>query len=308
MAASQRKRVGYYIKKDDDKLDVCIQKFDFNQACIDELEQYSQVVFKLLPILISCETVNLSYHEFKQCIDKHNNNWLEQSIIGIGSIFRSISSLVELTQKVTNLLSSVTAFLTSTEIKLKMEFGKDGPQYISWNNLRKELHSDSFSYRFLYGLRNYSQHKNIPLSGIDVDLNDILTDNPIVESALYINKNELLNSGYKWKDELKSEINTQDDKINLIPLVDEYVSIIKKLSIAYLDFFQKELLESHQYIESFFQIYHIPNNAIPVLFVGDTIKGQPVPNRIENLPSEQLLWILKKYQEIKNPAASIGVF
>ena len=84
-----------------------------------------------------------------------------------------------------------------------------------------------------------------------------------------------------------------------MPLVDDYILITKTLSIAYLDFFQKELAECYQYIKTFYRIYNIPKGAVPMLFIGDTVSGQPVPNSMESIPSEQLLWIFNKYQELK---------
>ena len=186
METSQRKRVGYYIKRNDGKLDFCISNSDFDQICKDELNQYCEIIFKIQPIIINYETVSLSYYELIQCLDKYNKIWLEQSTPGIGYFNIAISYFVESTQKVTNLLSSVTAFLTCTQLKLKKEVGEEDPRYIFWDSLRKKLHNDNFSYRFLYELRNYSQHSNIPISEANVNVDDIVSDAPKVKSTLFI--------------------------------------------------------------------------------------------------------------------------
>jgi len=299
MDTSQRKRIGYYIKRNDSILDFCIHKSDFDQVCKDEFDKYCKIIFQLQPIVIAYEAVSLSYYELRKSLDDYDNIWLEKSIPGAGYFCIAISHLIESTQKVTNLLSSVTAFLASTQIRLKKEVGEVDPRYILWDSLRKKLHNENFSYRFLYELRNYSQHSNVPISEANVHIDDIVSDTRKVKSTLYINKIELFNSGYEWKKGLKLEIQAQDNKINLMPLVDEYIFIIKALTIAYLDLFQNDLTECYQYINTFYRVYNIPKDVIPLLFIGDTVNGQPVPNNMEYIPSEQLLWIFNKYKEIK---------
>lgn len=71
MDTSQRKRVGYYIKRNDGTLDFCITKIDFDQICKDELDQYCKIIFQLQPFIIAFETVSLTYNELIQCIVKY---------------------------------------------------------------------------------------------------------------------------------------------------------------------------------------------------------------------------------------------
>ncbi len=300
MNTSKRKRVGYYIKRDDGKLDLCIHKKDFDQSCIDELDHYSQVIFKLQPTIISYEMVNLSYYELKKHIELQKNIWLEQLTPGKGSIDTAIDYLAESTQKVTNLLSSATSFLSSTQVKLRKDYGEEANQYTEWNNLRNSLHGDNFSYRLLYELRNYSQHYNIPIAGVDIHLSGIMTETPIAGTTLYINTIELLNSGWDWNRALKSEISALGKKENLMPLIDDYVCIIKKLVFSFFSIFQKELVECYQYMKALHRVLQVPINAVPVVFVGDTKQGQPVPNSIEYIPAEQMFWLFKKYQELQS--------
>ena len=135
-----RRRIGHYIKKEGEKIDFTIHTKDFNQECYEELEKYIQIIWTLQPILISYDALILSYTEMLTAVEKHRIYFLKEKIPSNGYMISVLDCLVESTQKVTNVLSSATSLLTTSETKLKKESGENSEKYNIWNEYRKSCH------------------------------------------------------------------------------------------------------------------------------------------------------------------------
>ena len=116
----------------------------------------------------------------------------------------------------------------------------------------------------MYELRNYSQHSNIPVSRVNVQLDNMATGIPAASTTINLSKNELLNSGYKWKS-LKGEIQKLEDRIDIMPLIECYIWILKKIAYSYLNIYEKDILECHQYILALNRVFDFPENCVPVI-------------------------------------------
>lgn len=293
-----RRRIGHYIKTEDGKLDIAVHKNDFNTECYEELDRYIRVIFKIQPILISYESLIISHNELIQTIEKYKEQFLKGGVPNSFYMDFVVSYLVESVQKATNFLSSATSFLSTSQVKLRRDFGERSREYIEWNTCRNTLRKNSFSYRLLYELRNYSQHSNIPISTAHIRLENMAVGTPAASAILYLSKKELLNSGYNWKS-LGKEIQCLEDKINIIPFIEEYLSIVKILTYEYLCVYKNEILDCHQYMHALKRVLSFPENSVSVIFIGETLPGQPVPNKIEYIPFNQFKWVFNRYSELK---------
>jgi hypothetical protein len=298
-----RRRIGHFVEGENGTFDFVIARKDFNEDCYAELNKYIAFIFKLQPILISYEAIEVSYNEHSELIKKYNDHFLNAKAPDTAQINIFLSYLVESTQKTTNFLSSVTSFFSCAEVRLKKEFGKSSTKFNEWNEYRKTLYSQSFPYRFLYELRNYSQHHYLPVSNIDIKLDNIVIGERSLSNTISIDRDELLSSGYKWSQLLKSDINKLDKKIHLSPIIDEYVSSIRQIAYRYIAVYREEIEDCLSYMDSLNRVFAFPTNSTPVIFIGETLKGKPVPNQVEYIPFAQFTWISKHYLQLKNYAA-----
>jgi len=65
-----------------------------------------------------------------------------------------------------NYLSSIRMFLDHNEYNLKKRYGSDSPRVKRFKKTCSQIYDNSFSYRFLYKLRNYVQHCGMPLGNL----------------------------------------------------------------------------------------------------------------------------------------------
>ncbi|MCO1336739.1 hypothetical protein MO867_20640 [Microbulbifer sp. OS29] len=294
-----RRRIGHFIKGENGSFDFGISKKDFNDECYDKLNSNLGIIFKVQPILISYESVELSYNELGEVISKCHRLIDESDTPDATNVDNLLSYLVEATQKATNFLSSATSFLCCASASIRREFGEKSDIFLEWDNYRKGLHSQNLSYRFLYEMRNYSQHSYLPIDNVEIKVDNIVLGEKTVSNKLELNKGKLLDSGYNWSENLKRDICTLEGKIDIFPMITEYVNIIRKISFKYLDIYKLDLENCFSYMQSLGRVFQFPSNSTPVIYIGETPEGNPVPGNMEFIPYPQFKWVSKHYFNLK---------
>lgn len=91
-----------------------------------------------------------------------------------------------------------------------MNFGKSSDMYVAFKQKKSEMYDSCFSYLFIEQLRNYAQHRDVPVHSFNVDRNGVqlLLDRDKLLKDQKIKKKEIISSNtYKYIDVLK-HINT----------------------------------------------------------------------------------------------------
>ncbi|MGK0271390.1 MAG: hypothetical protein ACI88H_002049 [Cocleimonas sp.] len=277
----QRLRIGHYCSNEG-KLDFGILKKDFSQDCYNELQGYSKVIFDLQPIAMLFEAVQINFNELNVEITK-GISITKITNPGKGMVFEYLTLMSKLSVKITNFITSANSFLSNSETLLKKT-----SEHVKWNEYRNNLHKNSFSYRFVYELRNYSQHYSLPISSLNVSV-----DKTIDQTTLLVNmkRDELLSCGYKWGKH-KKDIEGCDAVFDLYPHLNEYMKIIEKLFSKYIEVRNIQLRECIAYFEKLNIVFQFPEHTVPVIFVGETEHNKPVPEQHETIPFENLNWLL----------------
>ncbi|QZN92017.1 hypothetical protein [Idiomarina abyssalis] len=293
-----KRRVGFLTKADNNKVNIAIQSNDFDDESYSELNQYFAFIHKLQPILTSYEAIELSFKELESLLIKYDNYFSTVQLFDAFQTDTLLTYLAETTQKTTNFLSSATSFLCCAEVRLQKEFGKNSKQLDEWNSYRKGLHHQSFAYRFLYEMRNYSQHFYLPIDSIKVELDNICIGGRSVKNTLSLKRDELLNSSYKWKENMVADIQKTEANIDLAPLIEEYMKSIRQIAQKYVVNYREEAERCSRYVASFKKQFQLPESCIPVIYIGETEEGQPVPRHMEFIPFPQFNWVYRHFLQL----------
>ncbi len=127
-----------------------------------------------------------------------------------------------------NLLTSVRTFLDHTLSSFSHNYGKDSPQLNYYHEVTREEFDKHFAYRFMYKLRNYSQHCGMP------PINFSMTRSKDIESQtininLSFDRDVLLNSYDSWSI-VKTDLEKCEPFFDAIPLINQY---IKSITVIY---------------------------------------------------------------------------
>ena len=167
------------------------------------------------------------------------------------------------------------------------------------------MHATCFSYRFLYELRNFSQHGWLPLSSLNIAGERTSENAPMLfKISTMILRDGLLDAGYKWG-KLQVEIKQQPPEFELLPLIAEYFQILCQLCLEALQFQSVRLAECASYFNAVRRTQKIPMGAVPVIFIGESpSKGIP-PSRLEVLPIGQFEYLLREYDKLLNACVPV---
>ena len=298
-ATTDVRRFGYYIPKLNGAVDFTVHQ----AASADVLTEFNvicRVISNLQPIIFAFDIVERNYRELIDSVEGHQSQLNNAVTANAGLIPGDMSGVVLVAQKVSNFLSSAGAFLTQTEIQLGNVHGKESPEFEAWNEKRKDQHAACFSYRFLYELRNYSQHRSLPFSYLNVAGERVTKEAPmLLKVSTMILRDGLLGSGHEWK-KLELEIQQQPPEFELLPLIAEYLHSLRQLCLEAVKLQSARLAECARYFDSMRRTLKIQTGAVPVIYIGESpSKGIP-PLRLEVIPIEQFEYLLREYDKLLN--------
>lgn len=296
-ATKDIRRFGYYILQQNGTLDINVGVNVASVEVLAELNEIVGVIFNLQPIIFAFDVVERNYRELLDSIDAYRSRLDDLKPSLPVDISLAMDGLISVSQKVTNFLSSTTAFLAHSEMQLRRVHGHNSAELNTWNEKRKNLHAKHFSYRFLYELRNFAQHRDLPFSSLN-----IAGERPtgelsmIFKIGVLVSRDGLLEDGYKWG-KLRGEIQQQPSVFDLLPIASEYLDCLRCLCLEAIKYQDERLAECGHYFDVMCRTLKIPSGAVPVLFIGESTKAAP-PSRHEVIPLEQFKFLLRLYGQL----------
>jgi len=141
--------------------------------------------------------VRLNYEDYenllKRYFEEHTKN---PSMVGS----RIERMALNLNRHIMNSLSAVRTFLDHSETNLKKRYGKDSQRVKRFKDACSSAYDNSFSYRFLYKLRDYAQHCGMPLGQLTLHSEEVEPYSEVVRHFLVVkfSRDELLKKFDKW--------------------------------------------------------------------------------------------------------------
>lgn len=225
--------------------------------------------------------LNLNYKELKNTLDKYlveyqNNqsiNWIKME-----------EMYVDTNRLLLNFLSTFRTYLDHTESMLKGKYGKESENTKRFLTLCSEQFDNYFSYRFLYKLRNYTQHCGMPLGSLTINSKaiDNKSKDIINYLAIFFDRDTLLKNYDSWT-VIKNEIEKLPTKIEITPFVDEVMECISKINSLVIEYEFENLSKSSQYFENLILPFNEIKETIAILDVVKSDGEEPKIN-IEWLP------------------------
>jgi hypothetical protein len=138
----------------------------------------------------------------------------------------------DINRRLVNYLATVRLFLDHNEARLKRIYGKNRPPFTAFKDACRQAYDSSFAYRFLYKLRNYSQHCGPPIGHIRVkgDAGDD-PDGPITHyTTVMFDRDELLEEGADVWTNVRRDLENSPPYIDVRILVKEMTEKLKQVN------------------------------------------------------------------------------
>ncbi|ENM3771738.1 hypothetical protein ABSK91_003706 [Vibrio cholerae] len=200
-----------------------------------------------------------------------------------------VTKVAEVVKGVSNFLSSANLFLALLEANSSCEETKE-----KWINEKRDMHSKHLCYRLCYELRNHSQHAGLPVSGVQA--NNIGLDD--VHGEIYLERETII-SDRKSTKKLKKYIHEYDGDVSLIPIFDDYLSVVSKLFIYFIEL----NIQHYKSIPEFFNKYSkFQDQSSSLIYVSNKVAENKIFYNMTRLQLGTFEWVLditKQCYELK---------
>ena len=193
-------------------------------------------------------TVQWNFEDLIATVQSYLKAFIKKDV----EIFRVREITLNINKDLLNVLSAFRFYLDYMDRSLKNDFSNSLELVAKFNDYCSQEYNNNFSYRFIYHLRNYAQHKGFIVSSVE------LGENFGKENQFQINYHLNVNVGKQeivrdknLKKELKIEIENLPEKINMIEHVNRCLASLAKIhkkityDLLYTTLDAATLIQSH---------------------------------------------------------------
>lgn len=173
----------------------------------------------------------------------------------------SVPYIKELNRLLINALGSFFCFINHYEYILKTKFEKDTLSK-PFKKICSYYFDNYFEYRFLYKLRNYVVHCNIPVSLIQSTQN-----NP--KRSFYINVTELL-AEFDWGEKVKKDLENFYSNIEVKSFIINVQNMLYTLNKELMSLDIHGIITSINYLKAFARLNDNKEAQMPVIIINDS--------------------------------------
>lgn len=142
--------------------------------------------------------------------------------------------ILDVNRRILNLLTTVRTFLDLTERRLKHRYGSDSDRVSAFRLQTAGAFDTSFSYRFLYKLRNFVQHCGLPVGRMTIKARTPEEGAQSISQSLDIefDRDLLLGTFDSWGGKVKADLKAMPVSFPIRPHIEEMMALIEKLQLA----------------------------------------------------------------------------
>jgi hypothetical protein len=160
----------------------------------------------------------------------------------------SMQQRLNLDRRLINVLTAFRLYLDQTDNNISAIFGSASSELEAIKKFKNGLYDKYFGYRFLEALRNHAQHCGLPVQMITFNSGFVDGDRKkhIQFSVIPQTMFDELAANKNFKKSILDEIKSLGDKVDLRPLIREYISCIIQLHGEVRNIFSKVISNSRE--------------------------------------------------------------
>ena len=236
------------------------------------------------------EEVRSSYAEYRQLIDHYRRKYSVRprlNAVVTGKMNHAIN------RRLRTFFTEFYFFLEYAERKLKRQYGKDSEQAKNFKQATSEQFDRSFAYRFVYQLRGYAQHINLPINALSLKSGefDFLEATTRHNLLVEVDRDELLNSGYHWRaQDVRPHLRSLPGKFELNTYIEEMMSCLEKVHLAFVCVGLPDVKRAADQIKELIEPLH-NRGGKPCVYLVEGTPEHPVKGKVYNNVSTPISWI-----------------
>jgi hypothetical protein len=215
----------------------------------------------------------LNYNDLLKLISVYSNAWDKNPKMVDFHFLEEMT--LNINRHIINYLFSVRMFLDHTAFKLKRVHSDGSVKFATFKKATNFEYENNFSYRFLYKLRNYSQHCGLPLGELSMKSVEEPTCSGNIRNTLVINFNrEILLNYDGWNNQVEEELRHLPERFDIIPHILKFKKSLDEINLSLIKGNITELTVSAENIERLIAPAK-GKEGTPVIFtITDEIDGK----------------------------------
>ncbi len=258
-----------------------------------EVARYNEAIGVLLrfnPERHPFGLVQLSYEQYREKVDEF------AAAFASGPPRPSPAlALFEITAKLVEWLSCSRRFLAQVETDLKQRYGRRSTEWGNFEAARQREYAGSASYRFMYKLRDYSDHCGPPLGKLNFTQQYDDHGQPVSVFQVFFNRDSLLQKFNRW-DIVEKDLRQWPEFIEVGPHMDRAMRSLDTLVLELAKMEAPAMIAEAEFVERFVApVAKSPGE--PHIFYEELSSHQPAqpvpPMRLIRVPMEFVEHVLR---------------
>lgn len=170
-------------------------------------------------------------------------------------------------------LTSMRSFVDQADRTLLHQFGKDSQEREAFKSFLGRLYDSSAPYRFLYGLRNYTQHRSVPLQrqlAASMELIEAGTPNERVEAVFDVCcDREALLEDRTWKPIVSDWLKGQPRFFPIKPIIAAGLELLRVIAIDFHALRAPSIMAAHGRLRPFWEAFRRPPAGLSRQVTGE---------------------------------------
>lgn len=225
----------------------------------DEYAKYKRADERLSRFTEDQEKLGLlrdTYNDYKSVIDSTARRLeARERPMAVAEVHaQDLRGYYQINGRLRGLLSEITTFLNYAEVYLKREYGHGSEQFKLFKMQTSKEYDASPAYRFVYQLRNYALHYDVPINGMSVEDGDLDPATGVVRKVVRteIDRDKLLDSSFDWK-KVRRDIERFPPRFPLDPHLEHMINAMGRINVAVIVAMLPDMKESARYIHHMIQ-------------------------------------------------------
>lgn len=273
-------------------VDATSKRFDsyslLSEAEYEDYKEANGLLHGFLSDYQQFEEVRNSYTEYRRLVDHYRQKYSVRpriNAIVVGKMNHAIN------RRLRTFFTEFRFFLDYAEGKLKRQYGGDSEQFKEFKRVTSEQFDNSFAYRFVYALRSYAQHINLPINALSLKSGefDFLLATTKDDLLVETNRDELLNSGFDWRArDVRPQLRSLPAKFELNTYIEETMECLEKIHVTFVCIGLPEVKRGADYIKKL--VEPVDGRGKPCIYYLEGRPEHPVKNQVYNIATK-ISWI-----------------
>ncbi|MEP7135439.1 MAG: hypothetical protein ABI904_10955 [Chloroflexota bacterium] len=158
------------------------------------------------------------------------NSYLQAFIQKDSKFLGNRNITLNINKEVLNVLTSFRFYLDFIDENLHKDFGKDSGIVENFGSDCSTEYDNNFSYRLIYHLRNFAQHKGLVISSVKFSkfLDEERANTVRQHLTISVNRNDIIEDK-KFKKEIKAELTNYPEAIDIIDHLLKWISSLTRI-------------------------------------------------------------------------------